>query len=42
LEFEIRPKTCPAEPSFAHYKATDVVRMGSLTLPVVYKSPHFC
>jgi hypothetical protein len=42
LEFSARPKACVDPPPFLHYKASDVVRMDALTLPVVYKSPHFC
>jgi hypothetical protein len=42
LDFGSRPKSCVQTPSFRHYKATNVVRMNELALPVVYKSPHFC
>ena len=42
LEFSTRPASCAELPPFRHYKATDVVRMNELALPVVYKSPHFC
>jgi hypothetical protein len=42
LDFGLRPKDCPPSPPFKHYQSTDVIRMNELTLPVVYKSPHFC
>jgi hypothetical protein len=42
LEFSTRPESCQESPSFRHYKSTDVIRMNELSLPVVFKSPHFC
>jgi hypothetical protein len=42
LDFRIRPVTCVEKPSFSHHASSDILRMAELTLPVVYKSPHFC
>jgi hypothetical protein len=42
LDFGTRPQSCVRDPDFEHYLATATLRLTNLTLPVVYKSPHFC
>jgi hypothetical protein len=42
LEFSERPRACLPDPSFDHYLGGSTLRLDALTLPVVYKSPHFC
>jgi hypothetical protein len=42
LEFSTQPTSCEQSPTFCHYKSMDVVQMSDLSLPVVFKSPHFC
>ena len=42
IDFGLRPDTCSEKPSFKHYLGLDILRMADLSMPVVYKSPHFC
>jgi hypothetical protein len=42
IDFGLRPDTCSEKPSFKHYLGLDILRMADLSMPVLYKSPHFC